>query len=131
MLIISTLVVIVDMCIKAFFYDISKTLSVFVSLIITNCIILGRTEGFAIKNKPLVSFIDGMITALGYAVVICAVGGVRELIGRGSLFGVEILKLKANGGWFEGCGLMALPASVFFIIAVFIWILPIDQSKNK
>ena len=130
MLIISTIVVIVDMCIKAFFYDISKTLSVFVSLIITNCIILGRTEGFAIKNKPLASFIDGMFTALGYAFVILSVGVVRELIGQGSLFGVEILKLKSAGGWYEGCSLFVLPASVFFIIAVFIWILPINQSKK-
>lgn len=130
MLVISSLVVIVDMSIKAFFYDISKSLSIFVSLIITNCIILGRTEGFAMRNTPLLSFIDGLTTSIGYSAVILSVGFFRELLARGTLFGVEILKLKTSEGWFEGSSLMATPASVFFIIAVFIWILPIKQTKK-
>ena len=123
MVIIASLVILVDQFLKAYAYGISKQLSVFVGLIITNCIVMGRAEAFAMKNPPLVSLIDGFGNGLGYSVVLIAVGFCRELTGAGKLFGIEILALKNNGGWYEPNGLMLLPPSAFFLIGIFIWIL--------
>ena len=117
MLVIASLVIIVDLFIKAFFYDLSKSLSVYVSLIITNCIILGRAEAFAMKNTVVPSFLDGLSTGLGYSMVLIIVGTVRELLGRGSLWGVSIFKLGSDGGRYEPNSFMMLPASVFFIVS--------------
>jgi Na+-transporting NADH:ubiquinone oxidoreductase subunit D len=122
MTIIASLVIVVDQVLRAFAYDISKQLSVFVGLIITNCIVMGRAEAFAMKNPPMISFLDGIGNGLGYTVVLVFVGTIRELFGSGSLFGIEILPLVNNGGWYQGNGLLLLPPSAFFIIGLFIWI---------
>ncbi|KEA62008.1 Na(+)-translocating NADH-quinone reductase subunit D [Marinobacterium lacunae] len=123
MTIIASLVIVVDQILKAFAYEISKQLSVFVGLIITNCIVMGRAEAFAMKNPPGISFLDGIGNGLGYTLVLMFVGTIRELLGSGSLFGIEILPLVNNGGWYQGNGLLLLPPSAFFIIGMFIWII--------
>jgi len=121
MTIIASLVIIADQFLKAFVYDVSKQLSVFVGLIITNCIVLGRTEGFALKNPPFISFIDGIGNGLGYAVILLFVASIRELLGTGKLFGLTILKLTRDGGWYPANGLMLLAPSAFILIGLFIW----------
>ncbi|MEM7524379.1 MAG: NADH:ubiquinone reductase (Na(+)-transporting) subunit D [Pseudomonadota bacterium] len=121
MVIIASLVIVVDQVLKAYAYDISKTLSVFVGLIITNCIVMGRAEAFAMKNPPIASFIDGVGNGLGYGLILGLVGFIRELFGAGSLFGVTILETVNNGGWYVPNGLLLLPPSAFFIIGLLIW----------
>jgi Na+-transporting NADH:ubiquinone oxidoreductase subunit D len=128
MIIIASLVIVVDQILKAVAYDISKQLSVFVGLIITNCIVMGRAEAFAMKNPPIPSFIDGIGNGLGYSVVLLSVAVVRELFGSGKLFGIEILPLVTEGGWYNPNGLLLLPPSAFFLIGFFIWAL---RSVNK
>ena len=123
MTIIASLVIVVDQILKAYAFEISKQLSVFVGLIITNCIVMGRAEAFAMQNKPGVSFIDGIGNGLGYSVVLLFVAVIRELLGSGSLFGVEILATVNTGGWYVPNGLLLLPPSAFFIIGGFIWVL--------
>ena len=123
MVIIASLVIVVDQVLQAFAYGISKQLSVFVGLIITNCIVMGRAEAFAMKNPPLPSLLDGIGNGLGYSTVLLFVGTIRELFGSGKLLGFEILPLVENGGWYQGNGLLLLPPSAFFIIAMFIWLL--------
>ncbi|WP_022948409.1 NADH:ubiquinone reductase (Na(+)-transporting) subunit D [Methylohalobius crimeensis] len=121
MTIIASLVIVVDQVLKAVAYDISKQLSVFVGLIITNCIVMGRAEAFAMQNPPVTSFFDGLGNGLGYSLILMFVAFFRELLGSGSLFGVEVLPLIQNGGWYEPNGLMLLPPSAFFIIGLMIW----------
>jgi len=121
MTIIASLVIIVDEFLKAFAYDISKSLSVFVGLIITNCIIMGRAEAFAMTNPPALSALDGFGNGLGYSVILLFVGTMRELFGSGKLFGQEIFKLATDGGWYPGNGLMLLSPSAFILIGLFIW----------
>ncbi len=121
MTIIASLVIIADQIIKAFAYDISKQLSVYVGLIITNCIIMGRAEAFALKNKPLLSFMDGIGNGLGYAFVLLFVGFFRELIGSGKLLGFTVLPLATDGGWYIPNGLFLLSPSAFVIIGLLIW----------
>ena len=121
MVIIASLVILVDQIIKAYAYEISKTLSVFVGLIITNCIVMGRAEAFAMKNKPFESFVDGIGNGLGYSLLLMSVGVIRELFGSGSLFGVMIFEPVSNGGWYVPNGLLLLPPSAFFIIGFIIW----------
>lgn len=121
MVIIASLVIIVDQILKAYAYEISKTLSVFVGLIITNCIVMGRAEAFAMKNPPVASFIDGAGNGMGYGLILMMVGTIRELFGAGSLFGVTILETVNNGGWYVPNGLMLMPPSAFFIIGIIIW----------
>jgi Na+-transporting NADH:ubiquinone oxidoreductase subunit D len=121
MTIIASLVIVVDQVIKAVAYDISKQLSVFVGLIITNCIVMGRAEAFAMKNPPVPSFIDGFGNGLGYSFVLLVVAVVRELFGTGKLFGMEILPLVTEGGWYQANGLLLLPPSAFFLIGLLIW----------
>ena len=123
MVIIASLVIVVDQLLKAYFFAISKQLSVFVGLIITNCIVMGRAEAFAMKNPPVESFIDGIGNGLGYSVVLICVAIVRELFGSGKLFGFEILPLVTDGGWYVPNGLLLLPPSAFFLIGGFIWTL--------
>jgi Na+-transporting NADH:ubiquinone oxidoreductase subunit D len=123
MIIIASLVIVVDQVLKAYAYEVSKQLSVFVGLIITNCIVMGRAEAFAMQNPPIPSFFDGIGNGLGYSVVLLFVATVRELTGSGSLFGFEILPLVTNGGWYYSNGLMLLPPSAFFVIGGFIWLL--------
>jgi len=121
MVIIASLVILVDQILKAYAYEISKTLSVFVGLIITNCIVMGRAEAFAMKNPPLDSFIDGVGNGLGYGLVLMIVGFFRELFGSGTLFGLTILPTVNNGGWYVPNGMLLLPPSAFFIIGLIIW----------
>lgn len=121
MTIIASLVIVVDQLLKAFAYDIAKTLSVFVGLIITNCIVLGRAEAFAMKNPPMISMFDGLGNGLGYSLVLIIVGTVRELLGSGTLLGYTILPSVNDGGWYYTNGLMLLPPSAFFIIGLMIW----------
>jgi Na+-transporting NADH:ubiquinone oxidoreductase subunit D len=123
MIIIASLVIVVDQILKAYAYEISKSLSVFVGLIITNCIVMGRAEAFAMKNGPVMSFFDGIGNGLGYSVVLIVVATVRELFGAGNLLGFEVLPLITNGGWYQSNGLLLLPPSAFFIIGFFIWAL--------
>ncbi|MBT3146260.1 NADH:ubiquinone reductase (Na(+)-transporting) subunit D [Neptunomonas phycophila] len=130
MTIIASLVIVVDQILKAVAYDVSKQLSVFVGLIITNCIVMGRAEAFAMKNPPGVSFMDGIGNGLGYGMVLIFVGFVRELFGAGSLFGFEILPLINNGGWYQANGLLLLPPSAFFIIGMLIWIIRTVDKKQ-
>jgi len=121
MTIIASLVIVVDQILKAVAYDISKQLSVFVGLIITNCIVMGRAEAFAMKNAPIPSFMDGIGNGLGYSFILLVVATVRELFGTGKLFGVEILPLVTEGGWYQANGLLLLPPSAFFLIGLLIW----------
>ncbi len=121
MTIIASLVIVVDQLLKAYAFDISKRLSVFVGLIITNCIVLGRAEAFAMKNPPWMSFLDGIGNGLGYSLILIIVGTTRELVGSGTLLGYEILKPVTEGGWYYTNGMMLLPPSAFFIIGLLIW----------
>ena len=121
MAIIASLVIVVDQVLKAYLYDISKQLSVFVGLIITNCIVMGRAEAFAMKSAPIPSFIDGIGNGLGYGFVLITVFFFRELLGSGKLFGMEVLPLVSNGGWYQPNGLMHLAPSAFFLIGFLIW----------
>ncbi len=122
MTIIASLVIVVDQLLKAFAYDVSKQLSVFVGLIITNCIVMGRAEAYAMKNPPMASFIDGIGNGLGYSLILIIVAFFRELLGSGKLLGIEIFPLIKDGGWYEPNGLMLLPPSAFFIIGLIIWL---------
>jgi Na+-transporting NADH:ubiquinone oxidoreductase subunit D len=121
MTIIASLVIIVDQFLKAYAYDTSKQLSVFVGLIITNCIIMGRAEAYAMKNGVVSSTLDGIGNGVGYSVVLLSVGVIRELLGSGKLFGLTVLPLTTDGGWYEANGLLLLSPSAFFLIGFFIW----------
>ena len=121
MVIIASLVIVVDQVLKAYAYSISKHLSVFVGLIITNCIVMGRAEAFAMQNPPHMSFLDGVGNGLGYSFILICVAVVRELLGAGKLFGIEILPVVNAGGWYQPNGLLLLPPSAFFIIGLIIW----------
>ncbi|GAA3908164.1 NADH:ubiquinone reductase (Na(+)-transporting) subunit D [Halomonas cibimaris] len=123
MTIIASLVIVVDQILKAYAYEMSKQLSVFVGLIITNCIVMGRAEGFAMSNSPGLSFLDGVGNGLGYGFVLMVVGFVRELLGSGSVFGFTVLQTVQDGGWYIGNGLLLLPPSAFFVIGLLIWVL--------
>ena len=130
MTIIASLVIVVDQILKAVAYDISKQLSVFVGLIITNCIVMGRAEAFAMKNPPVPSFLDGLGNGLGYSFVLIVVGVVRELFGAGSLMGIEILPVVTEGGWYNPNGLLLLPPSAFFLIGFLIWAIRGVQTEQ-
>ncbi|WP_115717491.1 NADH:ubiquinone reductase (Na(+)-transporting) subunit D [Gallaecimonas mangrovi] len=123
MAIIASLVIVVDQVLRAYAYDLSKQLSVFVGLIITNCIVMGRAEAYAMKSPPLMSFLDGIGNGLGYCAMLLSVGFIRELLGSGTVFGFEVLPLIKNGGWYQPNGLLLLPPSAFFIIGCLIWLL--------
>ena len=128
--IIASLVIVVDQVLKAYAYETSKQLSVFVGLIITNCIILGRAEAFAMKNSVGMSFLDGLGNGLGYSLVLVAVATVRELFGSGTLLGYPVLALASEGGWYQPNGLMLLPPSAFFIIGLLIWAVRTARPKQ-
>ena len=123
MVIIASLVIVADQFMKAYIYETSKQLSVYVGLIITNCIVMGRAEGFAMKNGPYLSFLDGFGNGAGYAFILITVAFFRELLGSGQILGHQILALSKNGGWYQANGLMLLSPSAFFIIGLIIWVL--------
>jgi len=134
MTVIASLVIIVDQVLQAFAYSVAKELSVFIGLIITNCIVMGRAEAFAMKSPPMLSFVDGIGNGLGYSFVLVVVGVIKELFGFGTLLGYEILPLIQNDGWYQSNGLLVLPFSSFFVIGLFIWALRTykkDQVEPK
>jgi len=120
--IIASLVIVVDQLLKAFAYETSKQLSVFVGLIITNCIVLGRTESYAMKHRVGMSLLDGIGNGLGYSLILILVATTRELLGAGTLMGIPVFRLSTEGGWFYPNGMMLLPPSAFFIIGLLIWL---------
>jgi Na+-transporting NADH:ubiquinone oxidoreductase subunit D len=119
--IIASLVIVTDQVLRAYVFDISKQLSVYVGLIITNCIIMGRAEAYAMQNPPIESIMDGIGNGLGYSLILMVTAFFRELLGSGSLFGYKILPLASDGGWYNPNGLMVISPGTFFIIALFIW----------
>ena len=121
--IIASLVIITDQILKAYLFEISKQLTVFVGLIITNCIIMGRAEAFAMQNPPVISIVDGLGNGLGYALILILTAFLRELFGSGSLFGIPVLPVVSEGGWYTPNGLMIMSPGAFFIIGGFIWVL--------
>ncbi len=121
--IIASLVIVVDQMLQAYMFAMSKRLSVFVGLIVTNCIVLGRAEGFAMKNPPGASLLDGLGNGLGYSLILVVIGSVRELLGAGTLLGMTVLPVTADGGWFTPLGLMALPPSAFFLLGLLVWVI--------
>ena len=123
MTIIASLVIIVDQFLKAFAFEVSKQLSVFVGLIITNCIVMGRAEGYAMKNSVKSSFLDGIGNGLGYSFILLSVGFFRELLGSGKLYGHTVFELTTDGGWYPSNGLMLLAPSAFFLIGLMIWVI--------
>ena len=123
MTVIASLVILVDLILKWLLPAVADQLSVFVGLIITNCIVMGRAEGFAMKNGPKLSFLDGIGNGVGYGLVLVIVGFFRELFGNGSIYGLQLLPKTTDGGWYQTNGLMLLAPSAFFIIGFFIWAL--------
>ena len=121
--VIACFVILTDQILQAYLFEISKTLSVFVGLIITNCIVMGRCEAYAMQNGPAMSFVDGIGNGLGYSIILLVVGFFRELLGSGSLFGITILNPVTQGGWYTTNGLMVLSPGAFFLIGLFIWAL--------
>jgi Na+-transporting NADH:ubiquinone oxidoreductase subunit D len=130
MTVIASLVIIVDMVLQDVAYELSKQLSVFVSLIITNCIIMGRAEAFAMKHPPHLAVFDALGNALGYGLILMGVAFIRELMWRGSLFGHNIFTTVENGGWYLANEMFTLPPSAFFLIGVMIWVIKIIQRKR-
>lgn len=131
MTIIASLVIVVDQILRAYAFDTSKRLSVFVGLIITNCIVMGRAEAFAMQNPPGISFLDGIGNGLGYSLILMSVAFVRELFGAGSLFGYQLIPLLKDGGWYVPNGLLLLPPSAFFLIGILIWVLRTKKPEQK
>ncbi len=121
MVVIASLVILVDQILRAFFPDVAKQLSVFVGLIITNCIVMGRAEAVAMNTPPKESFVDGIGNGLGYSLLLLIVATLREILGSGTWFGMTVLKPIADGGWYQPNGLMLLPPSAFFVIGLLIW----------
>ena len=131
LVVIAALVILVDQILKAFVYDVSKQLSVYVGLIITNCIIMGRVEAYALGNKPWDSFLDGIGNGLGYAAILLIVAFFRELFGSGSLFGIQVIPDSwyiANGGFYSNVGIMLFPPMALIIVGAIIWV---HRSFNK
>jgi Na+-transporting NADH:ubiquinone oxidoreductase subunit D len=123
MTIIASMVILTEQILKAFVFDIAKSMSVYIGLIITNCIVMGRAEGYAMKNGPWMSFLDGIGNGIGYGIVLIFVAVFRELFGSGKLFGISILPLTTDGGWYPANGMALLSPSAFFLIGIFIWAL--------
>jgi Na+-transporting NADH:ubiquinone oxidoreductase subunit D len=121
--IIASLVIVTDQVLKAYLFEISKQLSVFVGLIITNCIIMGRAEAFAMQNPPVMSIVDGIGNGLGYSLILVLTAAIREVFGSGAFFGIPVLPVVAEGGWYTPNGLLVLSPGAFFIIGFFIWAL--------
>ncbi len=130
MVVIASFVIVVDQFLKAYAFGISRQLSVFVGLIITNCILMGRAEAFAMKNPPISSFLDGIGNGLGYSLVLVTLASVRELLGSGKLFGFTVLRTINDGGWYQPAGIMLLAPSAFFLIGFIIWILRTYDPKQ-
>jgi Na+-transporting NADH:ubiquinone oxidoreductase subunit D len=129
--VIASMVIVTDEILKAFFYDISKQLSIFVGLIITNCIVLGRAEAFALANNPLKSFVDGIANGLGYSLVLISVAFIRELLGAGACLGYSIFPNAVYDAGYQNMGLMLLAPGAFFIIGLLVWLKNSLSESNK
>ena len=129
--VIASLVIIADQILKAYVPQISKQLSVFVGLIITNCIVMGRAEGYAMQNPPWASFLDGIGNGLGYSMILVLLGVVRELSGSGKLLGYSIFPLISEGGWYNPNSIMAMPPSALFLVGLFIWLLRSFKPQQR
>lgn len=129
--VISSFVIVVDQVLKAYAYEISQQLSVFVGLIITNCIVLARTENFAMNNSVGASFLDGLSHGAGYSLILIVVAGIRELLGAGTLLGKVLLPLASDGGWYHPNGIMLMAPSGFFIIGLLVWLIRSQTDKKK
>lgn len=121
--IVASLVIVIDQVLRAYFAEISRALSVYVGLITTNCLVLGRTEAYARHHPPLPSMVDAFGNGLGYSLILVVIGGIRELFGKGELFGVAVLPLADAGGWFTPLSLMLLAPSAFFLLGGLVWLL--------
>lgn len=130
MTIMASLVIIADQFIKAFAFDVSKQLSVYVGLIITNCILMGRAEAYALQNPPIPSFIDGLGNGIGYSFILLVLGFIRELFGSGKLYGYSIFPLNTEGGWYNPNGLFVLSPSAFFLIGLIIWMIRTKKPEQ-
>ncbi|MFY9115602.1 MAG: NADH:ubiquinone reductase (Na(+)-transporting) subunit D [Bacteroidales bacterium] len=133
LMVVATLVILVDQVLKAYAWEISRQLSVFVGLIITNCIIMGRIEAFALNNKPLPAFVDGVANGLGYGIVLVVVAVVRELLGSGTLMGYRIIPehwYAEQGGFYENNGLFILPPMALILVGLLVWIYNVKQAKS-
>ena len=128
--IIASLVIVVDQILKAYFFELSKQLTVFVGLIITNCIIMGRAEAYAMQNPPTASLVDGFGNGLGYGAILMVTASVRELFGSGTVLGTSVFPLAAEGGWYTPNGLMVLSPGAFFIIGFLIWVLRVWKPEQ-
>jgi Na+-transporting NADH:ubiquinone oxidoreductase subunit D len=131
MVIIASLVILVDQVLKAYVFSLSKQLSVYVGLIITNCIVMGRAEAYAMQNPPIRSFLDGVGNGLGYSLMLILLGTFRELFGSGKLFGFVILPVIKEGGWYNPNGLLLMPPSAFFLIGLIIWALRMWKKDQR
>jgi len=131
MTVIASLVIVVDQLLKAYAFETAKQMSVFVGLIITNCIVMGRAEAYAMKNGPIMSFFDGIGNGLGYSAILITVAIIRELFGSGSILGFTLLNPIQNGGWYQTNGLLLLPPSAFFIIGLLIWLIRTFKPEQK
>ena len=129
--VIASLVIVTDQILKAYVFEVSKQMSVYVGLIITNCIVMGRAEAYAMANPPLPSFIDGIGNGLGYSLILMSVATVREFFGSGKLFGIELLKTFNDGGWYITNGLMLMPPSAFFLIGIIIWVIRVRKPEQQ
>lgn len=128
--IIASLVIVADLVLQAYAFDISKRLSIFVSLVVTNCLVLGRAEAFAMQNPPVPSMLDGLGNGLGYSLILIIVGFLRELLGRGTLFGLTVLPTAADGGWYTPLGVMLLAPSAFIILGLLVWAIRIWRPEQ-
>ena len=131
MVVIASLVIVVDQILKAVAYDTAKSLGAFIGLIITNCIVMGRAEAYAMSNPPIPSFLDGIGNGLGYSAVLLFVASIREIVGNGSWFDIQILQKATEGGWYVPNGLLLLPPSSFFVIALFIAIVRFWKPEQQ
>jgi Na+-transporting NADH:ubiquinone oxidoreductase subunit D len=131
MVIIASLVILVDQVLKAYVFSLSKQLSVYVGLIITNCIVMGRAEAYAMQNPPIRSFLDGIGNGLGYSLMLIILGTFRELFGAGKLLGFVVLPVIKEGGWYNPNGLLLMPPSAFFLIGLIIWALRMWKKDQR
>lgn len=128
--IVASIVIVIDQLLQAFMFEMSKKLSIFVGLIVTNCLVLGRAEAFAMRNPVLPSVMDGLGNGLGYSLVLLIVGALREFLGTGSLMGVPLVTTVAEGGWFQPLGLMQLAPSAFFILGLLVWLVRVMRPEQ-
>jgi Na+-transporting NADH:ubiquinone oxidoreductase subunit D len=127
---VASIVIVIDQFMQAFMFEMSKRLSIFVGLIVTNCLVLGRAEAFAMRNPVVPSVLDGLGNGLGYSLILLIVGTLREFLGTGGLLGVPLVKTVAEGGWFEPLGLMQLAPSAFFILGLMVWLVRVLRPEQ-